>query len=294
MSKKAAPIPLKANNQDLLMIISSLQNTFTKSEQKLVDLILKSPEKIVYMSIADLADEIDIGEATIIRFCRKIGCDGYYAFKMCLAKSLPSETQSDILTPSSKAEQPTDLLTGISAEIQQGILETMAVLDYPALKEVVTWLLAARRIRVYAVGASATAAIDAKNRFLRIGLDIDYFIDGHGMAIDASLSQPEDVILGISYSGETIDLVEAFRIARQSGAKLVAITHFQKSYLGKYADKVLLTGSREGPLHGGALQTKITQLFVIEALFREVFASDPEVYSQRHNLTSKGISGKIR
>lgn len=279
--------------QDFLSMISTLQNTFTKSEQKLASLVLENPGKIVYMSISELADLSQMGEATIIRFCRKLGCGGYYAFKMSLAKSLKSSPAIHQNMGDTHLEH-TSSLHKIAQSVENAIKDTLAILDPKQLEKVTQMLIQARNIKVYGVGASSVAAIDAKTRFKRIGYSIDSFTDGHWMSIDASLSTSEDVILGISYSGETIDIVEAFKMAHTTGAKLVAITHFQKSYLAEYADAILLTGSKEGPLFGGALPGKVAQMLVVDALFMEVFNSNPAKYEKLYNLTSNAIAGKIR
>ncbi len=279
--------------QDFLTMISTLQNTFTKSEQKLANLVLEDPGKIVYMSISELAEVSQIGEATIIRFCRKLGCSGYYAFKMSLAKCLTSSPANMQNTGENQLEQ-NSTLHKIAFSVEKAIKDTLAILDPNQLKKVTRLLIEARNIKVYGIGSSSVAALDAKNRFKRIGYSIDSFTDGHWMSIDASLSTKEDVILGISYSGETIDIVEAFKIASKTGAKLVAITHFQKSYLAEYADAVLLTGSKEGPLFGGALPGKVAQMLVVEALFMEVFNSNATKYENLHIKTSNAIAGKIR
>ncbi|MDF2681881.1 MAG: transcriptional regulator, partial [Brevibacillus sp.] len=75
----------KANT---LLQIQSLQPSFTKSEQKVAQIVLTQTESVIYSSVIDLAEKAEVGETTVLRFCRKIGFRGYQEFKLALAQEL--------------------------------------------------------------------------------------------------------------------------------------------------------------------------------------------------------------
>jgi DNA-binding MurR/RpiR family transcriptional regulator len=65
-------------------------------------------------------------------------------------------------------------------------------------------------------------------------------------------------------------------VAREQGCKTIAITHHAKSPITKVADLTLLNGSKEGPLQGGALSTKISQLLVLELIYTRILMNNEE------------------
>jgi DNA-binding MurR/RpiR family transcriptional regulator len=46
--------------------------------------IMKNIEKVIYMRIRELADEAHVSTTTILRFCKKVNCEGYSEFKVKL------------------------------------------------------------------------------------------------------------------------------------------------------------------------------------------------------------------
>jgi len=279
----------------VLPIINSNYNTFTKSEKKVADLVIKDPRLILFSSITDLAYKSKVGETTVLRFCRKLGFNGYQEFKMKLALSIQSDNEvlellnSEIVKEDTLIEVSKKVLsTNISA-----LNETFELLDYQALATAVEYMLNAKRIVFFGVGASAITACEAKNKFMRITSHVESTFDSHMQAMIASLMEINEVAVGFSYSGSTKDTLEAIRIAKEAGAKTICITRFAKSPITQYADVVLLVGSKEGPLQGGALSTKMAQLYMIDILYTEFFRRKSELSKFNKEKTSAAISNKL-
>lgn len=112
-------------------------------------------------------------------------------------------------------------------------------------------------------------------------------------AMTASMAGPEDLIFIISYSGATKDNVYVARIAKKSGAKVVCITRFIKSPLTNYTDVQLLCGSNEGPLDGGAMGTKMSQLYIIDVLFQEYYSRNKQLSMENNKKTSRAVVDKL-
>lgn len=280
---------------NILPTINTSYNTFTKSEKKVAELVIKDPKHILYSSITDLADEAKVGETTVLRFCRKIGFDGYQSFKMTLALSIQiedgmEEQLSDEITKE-------DTLIEVSKKILNvniaALNETFELLDYEELKKAVDYLLASKRIVFYGVGASAVTAYEAKNKFVRIRPNVEATFDSHMQSMVASLMGSEEVAVGFSYSGSTKDTVDVMKLAKNAGAKTICITRFAKSPITKYADVVLLVGAKEGPLQGGALSTKMAQLYMIDIIYAEYFRRNSELAKENKEKTSLSISDKM-
>ncbi|MDU5141096.1 MAG: MurR/RpiR family transcriptional regulator [Paenibacillus dendritiformis] len=75
-------------NQSSILRISSIYPSLTKSEKKVADIVLKDPETAVFYTITDLSKQAEVGDTSVIRFCRKLGYSGYQEFKLSLAQNL--------------------------------------------------------------------------------------------------------------------------------------------------------------------------------------------------------------
>lgn len=154
--------------------------------------------------------------------------------------------------------------------------ETVNLLDYAALEQVVNEIRVAKRIFLFGVGSSGLMAEDAKHKLMRIGLQIDAATNNHFMYMQASLLREGDVVIGISHSGYSEETIKAMRIARENQAKTIAITHNLRSPITEVADYVLINGNRQGQMQGGSIGTKIAQLFVVELIYALLVKAEPE------------------
>jgi DNA-binding MurR/RpiR family transcriptional regulator len=217
------------------------------------------------MSVSEAARDSGVGEATIIRFCRALGYKGYQEFKLRLAQDLVEPVEF-IHENISFTDSAAELAQKVFQTNIRAVEDTMKSLD-PEMVEVAAKALAgARKIDIYGVGYSSFAALDAKSKFVRLGLIADAYGDGHLQAMAAASLSREEVAIGISHSGSTKDIVDALGTARRSGATTVSITNFSPSPITRVSDVVLLTASPESPLGGEVLTSRIAQLCVIDVL----------------------------
>lgn len=257
-----------SSNQVILKIRSTYPS-FTKSEKKVADTVLAAPHEVIYLSIGDLSAKCEVAETTVVRFCRRIGFSGFQDFKLNLALEMV-EPEKSIHESISFDDQVEDIMEKIAAENMAAIANTTQLLDAGEVERTVEAILKARRIEFYGVGASGYTALDAKYKFMRLGLQVDANLDVHIQAISAANLKKGDVAVGISYSGSTKDTVETCRIARNAGAAVISITNFAKSPITSLSDHVLLTSAKETPLRSGALTSKIAQLHVLDILYTAV------------------------
>ncbi|AHG81963.1 HTH-type transcriptional regulator [Bibersteinia trehalosi USDA-ARS-USMARC-188] len=263
----------------ILDTIGSLQNSLTKTEKKIAQSILSHPELLSQCSLSEVARQLDVGEATFIRFCRTLGFKGYTDFKLDLAIELATqEKNSNALLDTDISEQdtPKEIAIKLQTVLSNVMSETVNLLDYAALEQVVNEIRVAKRIFLFGVGSSGLMAEDAKHKLMRIGLQIDAATNNHFMYMQASLLREGDVVIGISHSGYSEETIKAMRIARENQAKTIAITHNLRSPITEVADYVLINGNRQGQMQGGSIGTKIAQLFVVELIYALLVKAEPE------------------
>ena len=235
-----------------------------RAEKKIADWILKNPGKLIPLSISELADNCKCSEATIVRFARRLGYDGYQALKISLAREENTSNISESITP---GDSSYEIFGKVCNDIYCSLERTRKVLDEKALGEAAEKILAANRIITLGLGNSASVAVDMSHKFLRAGCNAVAYTDNHMQAIAASHLAEGDVAIGISHSGSSRDIVDALRIAKERGASTICITNYGKSPIIKVSDIVLQTYSDETRYSILALNSRIAQLAIVDALY---------------------------
>lgn len=265
-------------NRNILVEIQLAENQFTKAEKKIADYVLSNKERVPFMSITELADACGVAEASVNRFCRALKVRGYQEFKMLLsiAQAAPREPVQD----------NDSLLEQILQYHIAAIRETADLLDPETVKRTADMMSTAERIVFVGVGNSMITAQEAYGMFLHITPKVEYIIDPHMQSMMASMAGPGDMLVFISYSGATKDNVHVAQLAKERGARICVITRYPKSELTKFADTVLICGSEEGPLEGGSMGGKMSQLHIIDVLFQYYYQKNPEESAKNNRLTA--------
>jgi len=268
-------IPAKAGK--VLDMMGSLHESLTPSARRISEFVLASPAEVTKLSIAELSHTANVGEATIIRFCRTLGFKGFQDFKMELAIELSSQghNEKSILDTDVTPEDDAELIgQKLQNTINSVLSETLNLLSFETLETVAEQIRSSRAVYFFGVGSSGITAEDAKNKFMRIGYNVDALTNNHFMYMKASLLQPGDLAIGISHSGSSIETAKALQLAKESGATTVALTHNPRSTISQHADWVLVNGNRQGKLQGDSIGTKISQLFVLDLVYTLLVKDD--------------------
>lgn len=279
---------------DIFSQIRLKYNSFTNTEKKVADYILENGEKVVYMSITDLAYACNVADSSVFRFCKSMDLRGYQEFKIALAHSISPDNQTPHLSSEVTME---DTIEELSAKILatniSALTETYNLIDEDDISRAIDSMINADRFYFFGVGTSLMTALEAKNKFMRITNKADCIIDTHLQAMSAALMTEKDVAILISYSGSTKDTLEVAKIAKERGAMIICITRFAKSPLTSYADITLLCGANEGPLQGGSLSAKLSQLYLLDLLYAEYFKRTLEQSILNKESTAKAVIDKM-
>lgn len=257
------------DDADLLVRIRGAVPGLQPAEQRVAAAVLDDPAAASRLSINALATGAGTSTATVMRFCRAVGVDGYPRLRLALAAAAAREDAQD--PPSGGDLDVGDSLAAVVAKIvyneARALEETGAHLAIDVLRRCVDAVAGARRIDIVGVGASGFVGQDLHQKLHRIGLMAFVWTDAHAALTAAALLGPADVAVGISHSGTTADVVEPLRLAAARGATTVALTNFAGSPITRDADHVLTTAVREMPLRSGATASRIAQLAVVDCLF---------------------------
>ena len=250
--------------QNILEIVRLLRNDLRKSDRKVADLVLADPRQVLNSTIAQAAQLAGVSQPTVMRFCIAVGCSGFQEMKLRLAHSLALGIPA---THSALAE--TDSPETISDKIFDFTMTSLdwarRRLDRLAISRAVDLLEHARAIEFYGFGASGIVARDGQQKFPLFGVPCGAQLDSHQQVMSASMLRPGDVAVVISNTGRTKSIIEVARIAREQGAKVIAIVGAD-SPIAAYCDVTILVETLENTDIYTPTISRLAALLVVDIL----------------------------
>ena len=273
-------------------LLQQHQGDLTKSGRTVAEYLVQHAAEAQYLSISSLARECQVAEATVFRFCRALGFEGYHEMRIALAQANATGVLVNQQEPAPDADTAT-LCEHASALFMTAINGTQNSLSPEAVEQAVDLMRAARQVFCLGQGGSMLLANDICARFSSLSNKFRTAGDSHLQILAASLMGPEDVVLFISYSGATRDMLETLRTAKASGAKIILLTHYEDSPGAAMADVVLRCGAQESPLDSGSIPIKVAVLYVGEVLLLRYMLDDPEHTNEAQDRTSEAVAIKL-
>jgi DNA-binding MurR/RpiR family transcriptional regulator len=268
--------PASPSDDSLLLTIRGLLPSLNEQEQKVGQYVLDHPAEVVHLAMTDLGRLCLTSDATISRFCRKVGGHGYVDFKIRLAQELASARVAtyDVVQT---GDTLTDAVHKVIAADMKALADTLQVLDLTALAHTAKVLFAARRVDIYGSGGAAVAALELQYKLMRVGVRSMAHTDGEMQIMSATLLTAEDAVVAFSHSGKSVDVLSALKAAKERGARTIAITNHPASPIAQAAEIGLCTAAQEALAHGYPLGARVAQLALIDALYTCMALARPEV-----------------
>lgn len=260
---------------DTLTRVSQNRPGLRPSEQRIADYVLATPAEANKLTIGALSERTGVSVASVARFCNALGYSGYSEFRRELAATLSRrESERDKFGVSDADIAPEDAAHDVIAKIAfqeaTAIQETAESLDTATLDAVVDAIVAAPRIDIYGSASSGLAAQDLQQKLHRIALTSFHWQDQHLALTSAAVLPAGSVAIGFSHSGLTLETSQALTLAREAGAVTVAVTNYPESPLGRQADLVLTTITRETRYRSGSMSSRMAQLAIVDFIFVRV------------------------
>ena len=204
-------------------MLLKMLNKLPPSEAKLAALILKHPSEAINNTANELGEKSLTSGAAVIRLCKSLGLKSFHELKLRVAGDL-QKTKEDVgyrdISPMEEHEKVIDKMTNNSIN---AIRETREFLQKEELTKAVEALSIASNIHFFGVGASSIIALDAQQKFLRINRNATAFTDLHIVAVQVANVLPNDVVVGISFSGESLEVIKILELAKRQGATTISL-----------------------------------------------------------------------
>lgn len=280
----------------LIIHINGLLPSLSPAEQRVARLVVADPGEAARHTITHLATQAGTSEATVIRFCRSVGMDGYPQLRIRLAAEAARRVEppdnriiGGDIPPGADVAQ---IIATIAFNDARAVEETAEQLDAAAAERVIDAINTAGRIEIYGAGASGFVAADFQQKLHRIGRSAYYWPDIHTALASVALLSKGDIAIGISHTGTTLDVIELLNLAREHGATTVAITNFPRSPITAVADHVLTTAARETTYRSGAMASRLAQLTVVDCIFVGVAARGRAKTKRALEVTAAAVQAR--
>jgi DNA-binding MurR/RpiR family transcriptional regulator len=269
---------------------------FTGALQRVAEQVLADPAAAARATIVELAERSGTSPATVTRFCRALGFEGYADLRLSIAGETGRAARAAGWTVDIGREiQPTDPLERVLSQIMaadtRALAETAALLDLGAVERAADAVAAAQRVDIYGISGSSLVGAELQLCLHRIGLASWSWTDVHNGLASAALLRRGDVAIGISHSGQTRETIEMLAEASSSGATTIALTSSPRSPLAEVADIALIHAMQATTFRPDALSGRHPQLVVLDLLYIAVAQRTHDRSHAAFQATAKAVAG---
>jgi len=248
---------------DPLILIQTRFTSFSPVGQKIGKYILDGPERVVDRSIQQLAREMDVSEASIVRFCRALGLEGFSDLKRSLIQHAAPRRLPSVFEEIDENDSMEAVARNVFIRNLTTLQLAMEQLDFSAVTAAAELLRSADKIVILGSAASANIAESFYIRMFRVGFPVSVETDGEFMITSARMAAPGTVFVAVSKGGRNEVVVRAIEEARRRGAKTIGITAHDRTPLASASDIPII---HYAPVRALA-STRVVQNTVIDCLY---------------------------
>ncbi len=268
-----------------------------KSEKKVADYVLKNTLACSRISLEKLAKRSDVSQPTVVRFVKALGYDSFKEFRYSLLTELSeieNRKQTDYalenyrITPGDDLKFVPAKVVASSVEILENMLKSISQDEF---EKTIRMISKARKIVICAVENSTATAKDLMTKLLYLGYDCRFDEDYYIQHIMAGTLTEEDVMIGISYSGQSKDTVDTMKAAKKTGAHTICITNFAESRIAKWSD-VILCSSQKQLMYGECIFSRSSQMVINDMIYTGLITNDYEKCTQNLDKNSEIIQNR--
>lgn len=255
---------------DLFVRIKFIKPSLTKVEREIADYVLENSVEILNTNLAGLAEEIDCSQASILRFCKRLGIDGFPKLKLHISMSIRDYRESDTNEDIGKDDSIKQIMEKVFEFNMKTLRNTLELVSDDTEKALQAFL-SANELYFFALGDAVIPCSSAQFQFSKIGIHVYVCIDPDVQLTYANMMTSKDVAICVSHSGRSKNVVEAMRVAKSRGATTICITKRERSPLTKICDIKLFTATVDTTTGKTAVARRIAEQAILESLFIGVY-----------------------
>ncbi|MBR2335782.1 MAG: MurR/RpiR family transcriptional regulator [Clostridia bacterium] len=234
-------------------------------EKKIANLIVSDPQKFTTYSLSEVSEIAQVSQGSVINFSNKYSGGGFPSLKLAIAASLAQE-QKKTFSKIGNSDSLTEIFHDTAANINDALLNTIETNSEEMLKKAADMILAASKVEIYGFFRSAAVATDFYYQLLQIGIPSTFVSDVFTCTLSASMLDSNSLVIAISSSGQTQELLNAVEQAKKSGASIISITSNRNSPLPELSDVTLYSSPSGNSLTSKISEVRISQLTLTDTL----------------------------
>lgn len=208
---------------DIISHIRDMQQTFTRSEMRVAQLVLEDSQFIIEKNINEISAHVKVSMPTVTRFCKSIGVSGLRELKLKLSQNITLDSR--FLSNDKTIYTLEDIAENILAKAQQALFQVGKQLDYTALSQAIELILQTEQIYAFGSGGISSMLVNETiNRFFRLQINIQHSVDFEMQKMMAATVKKNSLIMLYSVSGYNENIIECANIAKKYGAKILTIS----------------------------------------------------------------------
>ncbi len=240
------------------------------ADREIGQFILDSPDQMLRLSSAALAEKAGRSQSSVVKFSQKLGYAGYQDLKLAVSEAKAQEWRAPpgmVHGTIERSDGHMVVMQKLAASKLASIQQTISVNSEQDIERVLTLLDKANRIHLAGVGASSLVARDFSYKLMKLGRNVMHDSDSHVQMANASTLRSGDVLVALSHSGESIETLRIAEAARDHHATAIAITSLKESPLSRMADILLYTVADEERVRSSSITARDAQLTLTDLLF---------------------------
>ena len=256
---------------------------YSDVEKKIASTILDAPEHFIQYSIGALAKELDISQGSINNFSKKISGSGFAGLKLQIAQQLALYNQKSFETVED-GDGAKDVLKKTKEQINLAFENTFELNSEATLNRVTDKILNAKKIEIYGIFLSAIVAENLRFQLMQLGFSVDFVSDVLLCQVSATMLNSDSLVMAVSASGKTKDIIDAVKIAKENHVPVISITANANSPLAKISDDVLIAASSGTNISNTMYETQFSQFLLADAVCSMI----------RHKIDNDGTNRYFR
>lgn len=269
------------------MLVEDLLPSLGTQEGKIARWMLEHEIELVDTPIKDIAINCGVSQPSVVRFCKKLGCNGIKDLKI-LVDGMRSDTTDSL--PCTFDDSDKDIYKKVFASSIESLERSFSFVTWEEVSELAERIISASTISIFGIGGSALAARHLSEEMLRLGLKSMCFTDLYSISSSASTYTNDDLLIFISRQGETIELVNKAQKAKNTGANIALITTNENSTLFSLSDLALLVSENQYLLDDRNSYSRLGELALIESLYimcaKKIGETNPSFRENYFGLTN--------
>jgi DNA-binding MurR/RpiR family transcriptional regulator len=267
-----SPAGVQPPTDSVLVRLRSAAPGFSGALRRVAEQVLRDPAAASRATIVELAERSRTSPATVTRFCRALGFEGYADLRLGIAGETGRAARAagwsvDIGREIAPGDPLERVLAQIVAADSRALHDTVDLLDLAAVARAADAIARADRVDIYGIGGSGLAGAELQLCLHRIGLASWCWTDVHNGLASAAVLRPGTVAVAVSHSGRTRETIEMLAEAGSRGAMTVALTGHPRSPLARIADAVLAYAAQPTSYRPDALSGRHPQLLALDLLY---------------------------